>query len=66
MARPSLDTLPATEPRRLIGNKEISPVELLEACIARIEALDPAVNAIAARAFDTVGGLRRGPQDRWT
>src|SRR6185436_5788907 len=30
----------------------ISPVELLDACIARIEALDPAVNAIAARAFE--------------
>ena len=48
----SLVTLPATELRRLIGIKAISPVELLDACIARIEALDPAVNAIAARAFE--------------
>lgn len=47
-----LHALPATELRRLIGTKEISPVELLEACIARIDAVDPAVNAIAARAFD--------------
>ena len=52
MATPSLVTLSATELRRLIGIKEISPVELLDACIARIEALDPAVNAIAARAFE--------------
>jgi Asp-tRNA(Asn)/Glu-tRNA(Gln) amidotransferase A subunit family amidase len=52
MAIPSLVAFPATELRRLIGIKAISPVELLDACIARIEALDPAVNAIAARAFE--------------
>ena len=51
MSAPSLTTLPATELRRLIGAKEISPVELLESCIARIEALNPAVNAIAAKAY---------------
>jgi Asp-tRNA(Asn)/Glu-tRNA(Gln) amidotransferase A subunit family amidase len=37
--------------RRRIGSKEISPVELLEACIARIEAIGPAVNAMAATDF---------------
>ena len=47
----ALNLLSATELRRLIGTREISPVELLEACIARIEALDPAVNAIAATAY---------------
>lgn len=51
MSSPSLCLLPATELRRRIGAREISPVELLEACIARIEALDPAVNAIAAKAY---------------
>jgi len=40
--------LSAVDLRRRIGTKEISPVELLEAAIARIEALNPAVNAIAA------------------
>ena len=35
MNNPSLAALPAIELRRLIGTKEISPVELLEACIAR-------------------------------
>ena len=49
--KPALYTLPATELRRLIGTKEISPVELLESCIARIEAINPAVNAIAAKAY---------------
>ena len=44
-------TLSSVEMRRRIGTKEISPVELVEASIARIEALDPALNAIAARNF---------------
>ncbi len=41
--------LTATEARRLIGTRRLSPVELLESCIARIEAVDPAVNALPAR-----------------
>ena len=44
--------LSSVELRRRIGTKEISPVELLEACIARIEALNPAVNAICATVYD--------------
>jgi amidase len=48
----ALTALPATTLRRMIGAKEISPVELLEACIARIEAIDPAVNAIAAKGYE--------------
>lgn len=51
MPSSSLTALSAVELRRLIGTREVSPVELLEACIARIEALDPAVNAIAGRAY---------------
>jgi Asp-tRNA(Asn)/Glu-tRNA(Gln) amidotransferase A subunit family amidase len=42
----------AVELRRMIGAKEISPVELLDACIARIEAINPAVNAVTATCFD--------------
>ncbi|WP_316901352.1 amidase [Ralstonia edaphi] len=41
----------AVELRRLIGAKEISPVELLDACIDRIEAINPAVNAVTATCF---------------
>src|SRR5215468_908602 len=37
--------------RRRIGTKEVSPVELVETSIARIEALNPTVNAIAATDF---------------
>ena len=43
-----LTALSSVELRRRIGAKEISPVELLEACVARIEALNPAVNAVTA------------------
>jgi Asp-tRNA(Asn)/Glu-tRNA(Gln) amidotransferase A subunit family amidase len=40
--------LSALEARRLIGTKKLSPVELLESCIARIERIDGATNAITA------------------
>jgi Asp-tRNA(Asn)/Glu-tRNA(Gln) amidotransferase A subunit family amidase len=42
----------AVELRRLIGTKAVSPVELLDACIARIEDLNPHVNAVTATAFE--------------
>ncbi len=44
--------LSAIELRRLIGIRAISPVELLESCIARIEAVNPAVNALITPNFD--------------
>ena len=53
---PALTTEPcdldAVAARRLIGSKRLSPVELMESCIARIEAVDHAVNAVVARDFD--------------
>lgn len=51
MQNPELLTLSSVELRRLIGRRAVSPVELLEAVIARIEALNPAVNAIAATGY---------------
>ena len=44
--------LSATEARTLIGAKKLSPVELTKSCIKRIEAVDPAVNAMVARDFE--------------
>ncbi len=43
--------LTAREARALIGCKTLSPVELVESCIARIAAVDHAVNAMVARDF---------------
>ena len=44
--------LPATRLRQLIGSKALSPVELLEACIARIEQVNPFVNAVTGTCFE--------------
>lgn len=44
--------MPATEATRLIREKKLSPVELMAAVLARIEALEPKVNAFAALAAD--------------
>lgn len=40
--------LTASEARRLIGTKALSPVRLMEACLARIDATNPTVNAIVS------------------
>lgn len=48
----TLVELPAVELRRMIGAKEISPVELLQACVERIERLNPFVNAVTATCFE--------------
>lgn len=42
---------PATELRHMIAARDISPVELLDACIERIEAVNPFVNAVTATCF---------------
>ncbi|MBM09367.1 MAG: amidase, partial [Magnetovibrio sp.] len=44
--------LKAIEARRHIGTKEISPVELLESCIARTDAINPAVNSIVTTCYE--------------
>jgi Asp-tRNA(Asn)/Glu-tRNA(Gln) amidotransferase A subunit family amidase len=48
----SLPELSAVELRRLIGARQVSPVELMDACIERIDALNPAINAICATDFE--------------
>ncbi|HET7159330.1 MAG TPA: amidase family protein, partial [Burkholderiales bacterium] len=58
----SLLTLSAVELRRRIGSKEISPVELLEACIARIERINPAVNAVTAVCYERARGQAKSAE----
>lgn len=43
--------LPAVELRALLGRREVSPVELMDACLARIEAANPVLNAIVSERF---------------
>ncbi|MDF0583357.1 amidase [Bradyrhizobium yuanmingense] len=45
--------LSAVAARALIGQRKLSPVELTDSCIRRIEVVDPAVNAVVARSFET-------------
>jgi len=46
----------AVDLRRMIGTRQISPVELLRDCIRRIEAVNPALNAVVAADFE--GGMQ--------
>jgi amidase len=46
--------LSALAARRLIGRRALSPVELAEACVARLDAVNPAVNAVVALDRDRV------------
>src|SRR3989454_553903 len=50
----------ATELARLVRSREVSPVEVIEACLARVERYSPAVNAVVTlnpRALDDAGDL---------
>ena len=51
--------LSAVEARRLIGRKALSPVELLESCLSRVEAVNPAVNAMVALDTDRARAAAR-------
>jgi Asp-tRNA(Asn)/Glu-tRNA(Gln) amidotransferase A subunit family amidase len=44
--------LSAVEARRLIGTRKLSPVELLDSCLARIDQVNHAVNAMVAMDTD--------------
>ena len=46
MTRPN--DLSATEARKLIGNKQLSPLELTKSCIDQVERYNPSINAVVA------------------
>jgi len=48
----SVTSLSASEIARLIGRKEISPVEIVEAHLSRIEKLNPEINAFSCVDYD--------------
>ncbi len=54
--------LSASELRRLVGRRELSPVDIVEACLARVERYNGALNAIVTlneRALDDARALER-------
>lgn len=55
--------LTARNARRLIGRKRLSPIELLESCIARIEMTNGAVNAMVATCYDRAREEARAATD---
>jgi amidase len=55
--------LSAVEARRLIGRKALSPVELLERCLRRVEAVNGAVNAVVALDADRARADARAAGD---
>lgn len=44
--------LDAVEARRLIGERRLSPVDLVESCIEQIEKVNGSVNAVVTKAYD--------------
>jgi Asp-tRNA(Asn)/Glu-tRNA(Gln) amidotransferase A subunit family amidase len=48
MAIPDLGWIPATELAPLIRGKQVSPVEVVDEALARIERLNPSLNCFAA------------------
>ena len=55
--------LSAVDARRLIGRKALSPIELMDACISRIEAVDGSVNAMVTRCFDRARSEAQAAED---
>ena len=48
--------LDATAQAELVARGDVSPVELVDAAIARIEALNPALNAVIHERYDRARG----------
>ncbi|MCQ2002881.1 amidase [Rhizobium sp. NRK18] len=55
--------LGAIEARQLIARRKLSPVELTDACIARTEAINPAINAVVATDFDRMRAEARKAEE---
>ncbi len=53
--------LDATAQADLVRTGQVTPLELLDAAIERIERLDPALNAVVMRWFDHAREVARGP-----
>ncbi|HEX2451815.1 MAG TPA: amidase [Gemmatimonadales bacterium] len=61
-AQPGIADLSASELRRLVGRRELSPVEVVEACLARVEQYNGVLNAVVTlneNAVDDARALER-------
>ena len=57
--------LPASDALALFRRRELSPVELMQATIDRVEALDRVVNALPIRFFDEALAAARAAEARY-
>jgi len=56
-----LASLDATAQAELVRRREVTPLELLEAAIARVEKVNPAINAVVFRMYDQARAAARAP-----
>lgn len=60
MSHEEFSFVPAADLVRLIRHREVSPVELMRATVARMEALEPSLNALCTPTFESaIEGARR-------
>ena len=50
--------LDATAQAELVRKKQVTPLELIEAAIARVEKLDPQLNSVVTRSFEQARSAR--------
>src|SRR5258707_3368659 len=53
--------LDATAQAELVRRGEVAPIELVDAAIARIERLNPSINAVITPLFERARGEAKGP-----
>ncbi len=63
MSSESLRSLPVVRLAALIRSGELSPVELLEAHLTRIDEVDPVINALVSRRFEEARAEARVAED---
>ena len=51
----------AVEQGNLVRKKEVTPLELVEETIARIEAVNPKINAVSAKDYERARARAKGP-----
>ena len=65
MDSPDLAYLPATEQRRLFSSGDLSPVEVLEAQIARAEVVEPVINAFSETLYTSARTAAMAAEKRY-
>jgi len=66
MSSDALHTMSATEARERFRERSLSPVELLDAVIARAEAVEPTVNALVHERYDEAREEAKAAERRFT